>query len=125
MRFRLLILFMTAALASSCCSRRPLVSDEGARVFANAFAQMGAAVVTSAMESGDLSGRLQEFYRQHDRWPTNGVEFAAFADPQGTTNTTTRLGEFVLTPLSDGRLEASLVRTTSVSRVVVERPRQQ
>ena len=144
--FRLLILFLTAGVVSSCCSRRSASSDQGTRTLANVLTQIVAAAVSSAMESSDLSAQLQEFYRQHDRWPTNGTEFAesanvqgatnalpsarlqrAFAGvgiPQGTTNSTTRLGEFIFTPLSDGGLEASFARTTIVSRLVVEKPHQ-
>ncbi len=143
MYFRLLILFVMAGILSSCCSRRSASSDEGARALANILTQIAAAV-SSAMERSDLSAQIQEFYRQHDRWPTNGTELAAFAKvqgttkvlpsarlqrtfaavgiPQGTTNSTTHLGEFIFTQLSDGRLEASFTSTTSVSRLVVEKP---
>ena len=148
MYFRLLILFVTASVVSSCCSRRSASTDEGARALTNVLTRIAAAAVSSAMESIDLSAQLQDFYRQQDRWPTNGTEFAAFANargatnalpsaqlsaqrafaavgiPQSATNSAPRLEEFIFTPLSDGRLEASFVRPTSVSRLVVERPRQ-
>ena len=72
--------------------------------------------IITPWENNNLRTRLQDFYREHDRWPTNAIEFL------GAGRTTTRFGQIVLTPLSDGRLDASLVLHQYVNRMVVTRP---
>jgi len=118
----MITLAAAATVLTSCRSHQPREANANYQALTNMFVQMGALVITSFMQSSRLSPDLQDFYQKHDRWPTNAAEFVAYADPRGSTNTTTRYGEFVLSPLDDGRLEASLVRTNGVSHIIVERP---